>query len=218
MLAGAGVVAAAVAAVVRDPALAPSYEHMFFTSHIAVIPVVLALGQFPLLLLHEAFHALAARRLGLSSTLGVGRRFTYLVAETRLDALYSVPRRQRYLPFLAGAWVDLVGTGVLTLLAAAARHENQPRWLSELLLACSGSPGSACSTWRRTSTSSSTPPPGARTCTAPRAPGSRPACVACYDVRHLRTSTTTSATVTSPSPGGSSPSWCSGTACRSSPW
>jgi hypothetical protein len=135
MLAGAGVVAAAGAAVVRDPALAPSYEHMFFTSHIAVIPVVLALGQFPLLLLHEAFHALAARRLGLSSTLGVGRRFTYLVAETRLDALYSVPRRQRYLPFLAGAWVDLVGTAVLTLLAAAARHDNQPRWLSELLLA-----------------------------------------------------------------------------------
>lgn len=134
-VAGSAVVAAAVVAVLREPSLAPSYRHMFFTNQLTLIPLVLALGQFPLLLLHEAFHALAARRLGLPSTLGVGRRFYFLVAETRMDSLYSVPRRQRYVPFLAGAWVDLVGSAALTLLAAAARAGHRPRWLSELLLA-----------------------------------------------------------------------------------
>jgi len=89
----------------------------------------------PLLLLHEAFHALGARRLGLPSTLGIGRRFYYLVAETRIDSLYSVPRRQRYLPFLAGSLIDATGVGVFTLLGVAGRHWGAPAWLSGLALA-----------------------------------------------------------------------------------
>ncbi|MGL5811707.1 MAG: hypothetical protein ACRCYQ_17335 [Nocardioides sp.] len=131
----AAVVVAGVVAMVLDPGLAPSYRHFFFTQHIALIPIALALGQFPLLLLHEAYHALAARRLGLPSTLGIGRRYYYLVAETRLDALYSVPRRQRYLPFFAGAMIDLVGVGVFTLAAVAGRQAEAPGWVTGLALA-----------------------------------------------------------------------------------
>jgi hypothetical protein len=122
------------ATMVLDPGLRPSYRNVFFTSHIALIPVVLALTQIPLLLLHEAFHALAARRRGLPSTLGVGRRFYYLVAETRMDSLYSVPRAQRYLPFLAGAMVDAVGVGAFTMLSAAGHHWDAPPWVSGLAL------------------------------------------------------------------------------------
>ncbi|MET7336559.1 hypothetical protein [Nonomuraea sp. NPDC005650] len=129
------VVAAGVAAMVLDPGLRPGYERIFFTSNLSFIPIVLALSQFPLLLLHEGFHALAARRLGLPSTLGVGRRFYYLVAETRMDSLYSVPRARRYLPLLAGALVDAVGVGAFTLLAAAGRQWGWPPWLTGLLLA-----------------------------------------------------------------------------------
>jgi hypothetical protein len=131
----AAVVAGGLAAMVVDPGLRPSYRDFFFTSQIALIPLVLALLQMPLLLLHEAYHALAARRLGLPSKLGIGRRFYYLVAETRLNSLYSVPRAQRYLPFLAGSLVDAVGVGIFTLLSAAAFHWGAPPWLSGLALA-----------------------------------------------------------------------------------
>jgi hypothetical protein len=131
----AAVVAGGLAAMVIDPSLRPGYRNIFFTAYLSLIPVVLALTQFPLVLLHEGFHALAARRLNLPSTLGIGRRFYYLVAETRLDSLYSVPTAQRYLPFFAGALVDAVGVGAFTLLSAASRHWGAPPWVSGLLLA-----------------------------------------------------------------------------------
>lgn len=131
----AAVVLAGVAAMVVDPVLRPSYRNIFFTSNISVIPIVLAVSQFPLLLIHEGYHALAARRLNLPSRLGIGRRFYYLVAETRLDSLYSVRRSQRYLPFLAGAMIDAVGVGAFTLVAAGGRHEGAPSWVSGLALA-----------------------------------------------------------------------------------
>jgi hypothetical protein len=128
-------IAAGLVAMALDPGLRPSYRNFFFTEHIALIPIALALGQFPLLLLHEGYHALAARRRGLPSTLGIGRRFYYLVAETRLDSLYSLPRRQRYLPFFAGALIDAVGVGVLTVIAAAGKHWGAPPWAVGLALA-----------------------------------------------------------------------------------
>jgi hypothetical protein len=131
----AAVVAGGLAAMIVEPGLRPGYRNVFFTSHLSFIPVVLALTQFPLLLLHEGFHAMAARRLNLPSTLGIGRRLYYLVAETRLDSLYSVSSAQRYLPFFAGALVDAVGVGVFTLLSAAGRHWGAPPWLSGLALA-----------------------------------------------------------------------------------
>lgn len=131
----AAVVAGGLATMIVDPGLRPGYRDVFFTSQISLIPVVLALFQIPLLVLHEGFHALAARRLGLPSTLGIGRRFYYLVAETRLNSLYSVPRAQRYLPFLAGSLVDAVGVGAFTMLSAAAQHCGAPPWLSGLALA-----------------------------------------------------------------------------------
>jgi hypothetical protein len=131
----AAVVAAGLTMMAFDQSLRPSYRNVFFTTHISLIPVVLLLAQFPMILLHEGFHALAARRLGLPSTLGIGRRFYYLVAETRLNSLYSVPRRKRYLPFFAGAMIDTVGVCAFTVLSAAGRHWGAPPWLSGLALA-----------------------------------------------------------------------------------
>jgi hypothetical protein len=85
---------------------------------------VLFVGQFPLLLAHEGFHTLAGRRLGLRSRLGIGRRLYFLVFETTMDGLVTVPRRQRYLPMLAGMLADLLVIAVLTLVAAALRRPD----------------------------------------------------------------------------------------------
>ncbi|MDQ1652955.1 MAG: hypothetical protein QOI35_2155 [Cryptosporangiaceae bacterium] len=129
------VIVAALVAMIRDPSLWPVYRHLFFTGHPALIPVVLTLTGIGFVLVHEWCHMLAGRRLGLPSTLSIGRRFYYLVAETRLDSLMSVPRRRRYLPFLAGMLCDTVLLAALTLLGAALRSADVAAWIPKLCLA-----------------------------------------------------------------------------------
>jgi len=112
------ILAAGVAVVLR-PELAPDYRHSFFTESLLVVSLSLFIGQFPFLLLHEGAHALAGRRLGLNSRLRISRRLYFIVLETAMDGLVTVPRRKRILPILAGALTDLVVTSVLILVAAA---------------------------------------------------------------------------------------------------
>ncbi|MCX3061361.1 hypothetical protein [Streptomyces beihaiensis] len=130
-------VAGAVAAVIRTPALMPRYQNVFFThSSLVALMLGIVLGQVPWILMHEAAHALAGRRLGLNSSLSIKRRFYYVVFETALDGLVSVPRRRRYLPMLAGLVVDVVVTSGLTLGAAALHDASGTAGLIGRLLLC----------------------------------------------------------------------------------
>lgn len=118
----AALVAVWLVAMVRSPDLRPANHDIFFTKYMSIIELVTFLGQFPLLLIHESFHALAGRRLGLRSTLSIGRRLYYVVFLTAMDGLVTVPRRKRYLPMLAGMVADTLVTAALTLIAAATRE------------------------------------------------------------------------------------------------
>jgi hypothetical protein len=113
----------AVVAMTRSPQLVPRYRNIFFTESFTVVEVVLFFGQFPLLLIHECFHALAGRRLGIRSRLRIGRRLIYVVFETSLDGLVLVPRRRRVLPIMAGMLADVVVLAVLTLSASVANED-----------------------------------------------------------------------------------------------
>ncbi|WP_406207426.1 hypothetical protein OH807_34785 [Kitasatospora sp. NBC_01560] len=108
-------------AMVRSPDLVPSYRHLFFTPYMSVLVAVMFLAQAPLILLHEAAHALAGRRLGLPSRLSIGRRLYFVVFQTALDGLVAVERRKRVLPMIAGMLTDVGVLAVLTLFAAATR-------------------------------------------------------------------------------------------------
>ncbi|MYW63414.1 hypothetical protein GTY65_04880 [Streptomyces sp. SID8379] len=129
------VVAVAVTVMVRDPGLRPSYHQVFFTHYLSLIPLTVFALAIPCIVIHEGAHALAGRRLGLPSTLGIGRRLYYLVAETRLDSLLSVERRKRYLPFCAGMLADVVLLCGLTLLSLAIEDFGFPSWVHKLCLA-----------------------------------------------------------------------------------
>ncbi|BAJ28109.1 MULTISPECIES: hypothetical protein [Kitasatospora] len=118
------VIALAVVATVRTPDLAPRPTNIFFTPYFTVVSLVLFVGQFPLILVHEGFHALAGRRLGLPTRLRISHRLIFIVLETSLDGLVAVPRRRRYLPILAGMLADTVLTAALTLAAAVTRHAD----------------------------------------------------------------------------------------------
>jgi hypothetical protein len=123
--AGAPCLAAALAAcgiaMLRSPDLLPSYHDLFFTHYMTVVELVSIFGQLPFVLLHEMAHALAGRRLGLRTRLSVGRRLDYIVLVTAMDGLVTVPRRQRYLPMLAGMLADLLVFAILVLVADATR-------------------------------------------------------------------------------------------------
>jgi hypothetical protein len=128
-------VVATIVVIVREPTLLPRYQNLFFTKYLVLLELGIYLGQVPLILVHEAFHALAGRRLGLPSRLSIGRRLYFVVFETALDGLVVMPRRRRYLPMLAGMIADVLIIAVLTLVAAALRGGGADGAISRYLLA-----------------------------------------------------------------------------------
>jgi len=118
------VVAWWLSAVARHSDLAPAPNQIFFTHSLIAVQLVITAGQVPLLLLHECFHGLAGRRLGLPTRLRLSNRLAYIVAETQINGLFSVPRRRRYLAFLAGMGCDCVLVAALGLIADLDRAAN----------------------------------------------------------------------------------------------
>ncbi|MDT0345097.1 hypothetical protein [Streptomyces litchfieldiae] len=80
---------------------------------------------------HECGHWLAARALGIQTRFGVDRRMVMLVFETDLTQLWTVPRRARYGPLLAGLAID----SVMLALLLCARLLSPPPGVDSLLAA-----------------------------------------------------------------------------------
>ncbi|AKU18259.1 hypothetical protein [Luteipulveratus mongoliensis] len=130
------ILALGVLAMIDTPLAAPRFEHIFVSKYLVVIELVIFVGQIPLVLLHESAHALAGRRLGLNTSLAVGRRFYFIVFETRMDGLVSVPRGKRYLPMIAGLLTDVLVICSLTFAAVAmgAPYSDAP-FIAQVFLA-----------------------------------------------------------------------------------
>jgi hypothetical protein len=118
----------------REPWLRPSRDHVFVDGHMTLSLLAVVIGQIPGLLVHEGFHALAGRRLGLPTKTRLGRRLIFLVVETRIHGLVAVPRRQRYLPYLAGMIADVLWFAVLTIAAAVVTGVHGPRTVAAAVL------------------------------------------------------------------------------------
>lgn len=72
-------------------------------SALVFVPFVLVVAA-----MHEWWHWLAARAAAVPARFGVDRRMVFLVFETDLSQLWTLPRRQRYSPLLAGLALDSV--------------------------------------------------------------------------------------------------------------
>ncbi|HYU34078.1 MAG TPA: hypothetical protein VEW48_18135 [Thermoanaerobaculia bacterium] len=121
-----GLVLAALALVALDPSLLPSQRALYFAEDRTLKTLVLFLISYVTIFNHEMGHLIAARARGVNTRLGISHRLWFLVAESDLTALWSIPKRERYLPLLAGPLVDAV-TSALLLLALAAGHRS---WLT----------------------------------------------------------------------------------------
>ncbi|ONI88248.1 hypothetical protein ALI144C_07315 [Actinosynnema sp. ALI-1.44] len=118
------------------PQVRPQPLNLFFTDSLLVIEVILLIGGTVGMGIHEGFHVLAGRRLGMPSRLSIGARLYFVVFETTLQGLLGVPRRKRYLPFLAGMLADGVLFCALTLIAALLHDPSQVLpWSGRLALA-----------------------------------------------------------------------------------
>lgn len=116
---GCAVIALALAASIRNPSLLPGPRDLYFPDRRTLTWTILILASYATIFIHELGHLVAARAVGINSRLGISHRLWYLVAETDLTGLWSVPKRQRYLPLLAGSLIDTVSGSLLLLLMFA---------------------------------------------------------------------------------------------------
>jgi hypothetical protein len=91
---------------VLDPALFPRPHDAFVSREPGPGVLVIIPLSYALVALHECWHWLAARAAGVDSRFGVDRRLCFLVFETDLSQLWTLPRRRRYGPQLAGPAID----------------------------------------------------------------------------------------------------------------
>jgi hypothetical protein len=105
----------------ETPALVPTPHAIVFSKYYSVVLLTYLLALIPMIMIHEAFHALAGRALGVRSRTVLSYRLYFLVMETSLDGLVTVPRRKRVLPILAGMLADCLIIESLVIAAGLLR-------------------------------------------------------------------------------------------------
>lgn len=122
LIASCIVILAALALLVFDPELRPSARAAFFERRtIAYLGLLMIFGLFTTFF-HELAHLTAAQARGVSCRFGIGNRLWFVVWETDMTGIWAIPKRERYLPILAGPFSDLTGGALLVLVQAAAVH------------------------------------------------------------------------------------------------
>jgi hypothetical protein len=108
------------------PHLRPSYRDGFpFSTQLLNILAVSVLGMAAVAV-HEGAHVLATAAHGLRSRLSVSRRLYFLTFQADLTRLWSVPRRARYGPLLAGITCDAVVMAAALALETTAAEQLGP--------------------------------------------------------------------------------------------
>ncbi|MEU3454980.1 hypothetical protein ABZ671_15470 [Micromonospora sp. NPDC006766] len=91
-----------------QPTLRPAPADAFLLDRVLANALAVAAIAWTLVLLHEMAHAVAVRALGVTGRLSLSRRLWFMVAQTEMSGVRSVPRRRRYAPYLAGLTWDLL--------------------------------------------------------------------------------------------------------------
>lgn len=106
----------ALAILVFNPSYMPIYQDFFFSENYLVSILLSIVSVLFLVFVHEFAHLIAGKSVGVNGYFSVGMRLFYPVAETNLTGLWSVPRRWRILPFLAGMLNDALIISLVLIL------------------------------------------------------------------------------------------------------
>ncbi|MEV4489911.1 hypothetical protein AB0K04_07340 [Micromonospora coxensis] len=111
----AALAVAAVLLLAARPELRPHYTDLVPTRSALSSLLLVSVLTVACILVHEAGHVAAAARLGLRSSLSISRRLYFVVFQADLTRLWSVPRRQRFGPLLAGMALDAATLGAFLI-------------------------------------------------------------------------------------------------------
>ncbi|MCI4066478.1 hypothetical protein MRQ36_29545 [Micromonospora sp. R77] len=131
ILPGLVVILAGLVLAISDPGMLPGARALLFEGgNFAVLTVVSVTIAMIGLSLHEFAHALAARSVGVSATLGISNLMYILVAQTDISGIWLASKRARYKAFLAGFFVDAFFASLLISFLYANRHGvlHSPNW------------------------------------------------------------------------------------------
>jgi hypothetical protein len=104
------------------PDLRPSFEHNWWLPDPVLSVLILVPVWFVFAAVHEAWHWLAGRAVGVPAVFRISYRGAFLVFETDLTQIATTPRRKRYGPFLAGMAIDSVWLALALGLRLANRE------------------------------------------------------------------------------------------------
>jgi hypothetical protein len=101
-----GILFVAIAITLNKTKYFPQPQHIFWYPSLPVSLITYFIISLFLLFKHELAHLLSASAYGLRSKFYLSRRFFYLVAETQIKDIYKLPRRKRFIIYLAGLASD----------------------------------------------------------------------------------------------------------------
>lgn len=110
--------------VIVDPTIVPGRNALFFQDHRAFKVLILVGLNLAGVAIHEMAHLITARAAGANARISISNRLWILVAETDMTGLWLVPKRRRYIPFLAGPIVDLASASIIVIALFADSHSG----------------------------------------------------------------------------------------------
>lgn len=129
--------AGCVAVEIAAPSYRPHASDFFFLDDPLASIAILTLISLSVVGGHECFHWLAGCAQGVSARFAISRRLYFLVFETDLTQLWSVPRRRRYGPLLAGMAFDttVLSVTIAIRMLIASGAVTVPSTATHLLIA-----------------------------------------------------------------------------------
>lgn len=127
----------AIVVLAARPDLRPAFEDVWFLPDPVLSVLIVTAASTALVAVHEAWHWLAGRAAGVPATFRVSYRGYFVVFETDLSQLVTLPRRRRYGPLLAGMALNAV---VLAAVLGLRLGDHSgllplPGWLDRFLAA-----------------------------------------------------------------------------------
>ena len=117
------------------PDLRPSASRAYLDiGVIGNLVMLIGLGMV-LVLLHEMAHLIATRARGCSGTLDLSYRVYFVVTQTDLTSLRTLPRNKRYAPYLAGMTCDVTVLLCCMLLLLVGAPPGVPSAISYVVIA-----------------------------------------------------------------------------------
>ncbi|WP_330459596.1 hypothetical protein OIB37_23640 [Streptomyces sp. NBC_00820] len=127
--------AAAVAVLIRRPALLPGYRDLLWSRHGSLVLLSGAAAGWALVLAHELAHLVTARAAGVPGRIRLGTRLQFLVMQTDISGIELAPRRHRLTAYLAGIALNVsVASSMILVLALTGTGTTAHRLLSAALL------------------------------------------------------------------------------------